>query len=130
MTYYIRSFHKLIDEFHSMIQTPRSYPNVLVLTERWFSPGYTDTLSAYSSFHSFRSNRRSGGVPVLIKTTFVSHFIDEFSFLDEVETKINNLKFIIVGVYRPNDGSFDNLFMTHLQNVFFYLLAITDQSAS
>ena len=123
MTYNIRSFHKHIDEFHSMMQTPRSYPNVLVLTETWFSPDYTDTLCTYSSFHSFRPNRKSGGVSVLIKNTFESRLINEFSLVDDdievctVEARMNNFKFIIVGVYRPNDGNLDN-FMTHLQKIF------------
>ena len=33
VTYNIRRFHKHIDEFHSVIETPRSYPNVVVLTK-------------------------------------------------------------------------------------------------
>ena len=105
ITYNVRSFHKHIDEFLTTMQTPRSYPNVLlVLTETWFSPDYTDTLSTYYSFHSLRPNRRSGGMSVLIWSTFVSQFIDEFSFVDDdievctVETKINKLEFIIVEV--------------------------------
>ena len=92
-----------------MMQTLISYPNVLVLTETWFSPDYIDTLNTYSSFHLFRQNRRSGGVSALIKNTFVSRLINKFSFVDDdielctVETKINNLKFIMVGTYRLNE---------------------------
>ena len=67
MTYNIRSFHKLIDEFRSMMQTPTPYPNVLVLTETLFTPDYNDTLSIYSSFQSLRQNRRSGGCLYLLK---------------------------------------------------------------
>ena len=126
MTCNIRSFHKHIDECYSMMRTPRSYPNVLILTETWYLLDYTVILSTYSSFHSLKPNRRSGGVFVLIKNTFVSQLIDEFSFVDDdievctVETNINNLKFIPVGVYRPNDGNLDN-FMTHPQNVFLFI---------
>ena len=104
ITYNVRSFHKHIDECYSMMRTPRSYPNVLILTETWYLLDYTVILSTYSSFHSLKPNRRSGGVFVLIKNTFVSQLIDEFSFVDDdievctVETKINKLEFIIVEV--------------------------------
>ena len=71
-------------------------------------------------------NLRSTGVSVLIKNTFVSQLVDESSFVNDdfevstVETKINNLKFTFVGVYRTNDGNWE-IFMTYLQYVFFFL---------
>ena len=45
LTYNISNIHKQIDEFYSMMQTPRSYHIVSVLTGTWFSPDCTDTLS-------------------------------------------------------------------------------------
>ena len=62
---------------------------------------------------------------VLIENTFESRLINEFSFVDDyievctIEARMNNFEFIIVGLYRPNDGNLDS-FMTHLQKIFIF----------
>ena len=66
MTYNIRSFNKHIDDFHSIMHNFESYPHILVLSETWLTENIDCTLPGYTTYHTIRVGKRSGGVSVLV----------------------------------------------------------------
>ena len=64
INYNVRSFRanaqNFLDAFNSCL------PQVLVLTETWFSNNYATDIEGYDSFHTVRPSRRSGGVSIFV----------------------------------------------------------------
>lgn len=115
MTYNLRSFQSHIDHVHSMMHSSESYPEILVLTETWFTDEYDDTIPGFFPYHSIRSTRRSGGVSVLVKDQLSSRLWPGCSYVTNdievctVEVTMNDAtRLTVVGVYRPIDGVIDN----------------------
>ena len=69
INYNIRSFKKNIDGFLGSFSN-NNYPDVLNLTETWFSEDYSEGINGYNSFHTIRKDRRSGGVSLFYQTKF------------------------------------------------------------
>ena len=69
INYNIRSFKKNIDGFLGSFSN-NNYPDVLNLTETWFSEDYSEGINGYNSFHFIRKDRRSGGVSLFYQTKF------------------------------------------------------------
>ena len=60
MTYNVRSFHANSDYFLSIFDEV-SLPDVLVLTETWFTPDTSCDIPGFHSYHTFRS---TGGISI------------------------------------------------------------------
>jgi len=105
----IRSYSKNSEEFHILLDTLKMTPDVIVITETWFSSNYSADLFGYRSYHIFRGDRRGGGVSIYVKNTHVSKLVPQLSFIGEnmeicsVKVSTGDDGVIIHGVYRPPD---------------------------
>ena len=66
--YNIRSSNKNIDSFLSLLSSSKVFPDIVVLTETLLSESVE--IEGYKSFHSFRTERRSGGVSVFVRQCY------------------------------------------------------------
>ena len=109
INYNIRSFRKNANSFFPIIR--ENLPQIITLTETWFSPNYQDEIPGYNSYHIFRQNRRSGGVSVFIREDVEATKIDNLSFIAEhievcsVTINIANEKISFILLYRPHEGT-------------------------
>ena len=114
MNYNIRSYNANSNSFQAMFENEKAFPNVLILSETWFTPNYTENLNGYTSYHTFRSTRRSGGVSVYINDKLKSNIVTEFSFANDiieictVKLVIYELIYYVIGIYRPHSSSVSN----------------------
>ena len=112
VSYNIRSFNRNFDSFEAMLSSLNVYPNVIVLSETWLSDDVN--MDGFKDFHTFRNDRRSGGVSIFCNENYNSEKLEEFCIsTDEVEScaikfEINNTKHIILAIYRPHLGTISN----------------------
>ena len=111
ISYFIRSFNKNFDNFEAMLYSLSNCPKILVLSETWLQDEVI--LDGYNSFHTFRTDRRSGGVSVFCSVEFGAVKIEECcvssDFIEScaIKVNINNIEhnfFIIIALYRPHQG--------------------------
>jgi len=67
----IRSFHKNSDELLILLSRLSHKPDIIVLTETWFSEGFVGEMDSYQGFHVYRNNRRGGGVSIFVRMNLV-----------------------------------------------------------
>ena len=121
LNYNIRSFSANSDSFFSIFDD-QNFPQVFILTETWFTDDNLQELPGYASYHTLRSNRRSGGVSIYVKNDIPSDIILELSFSNDcievctVKIKVNNCNMVLVGIYRPHSGTIED-FETSLDEI-------------
>jgi len=105
----IRSFNKNGDELGLLLDQMNPQPDVLVLTETWFSADYVGEIEGYTGQHVYRCNRRGGGVSIFVKKKHKFKIIPQYSYVGlnlEIcsgKLDIGGENFIVHGVYRPPD---------------------------
>jgi len=105
----IRSFAKNSDELFLALSVLNFRPEIIVLSETWFSECYIGDINGYNGYHSFRQNRRGGGVSVFIDSRIRSRGVMEHSFVVNdlemctVRLSIGGSDVTIIAVYRPPD---------------------------
>lgn len=104
----IRSFNKNSDEFFAFISQCNRTPDIIVMTETWFSPENFKTIPNYQSFHTYRSTRRGGGVTIYIKSCYraikdetLSYANDIFEMCTVCVHLEGNERVRLHGIYRP-----------------------------
>ena len=104
----IRSFGHNVNEFNVLIDNLKFYPEILVLTETWFSTGTCTEILGYEGYHVHRGGRRCRGVSVFVKSGIQSYAVEEHTYvtneleLNSVELTVGSrLTVQIIGVYRP-----------------------------
>lgn len=105
MSFNVRSFHANGDEFVSFLNNLVKIPDIIVLTETWFSDTYCDGFDDYCAFHVCRTNRRGGGVSIFVRNRYKVELIDKlcnniYEYCD-IKIYVNNVIINIMGVYRP-----------------------------
>jgi len=122
----IRSFNRNSDELCLFIGQLDVKPDVLVLTETWFSHNYTDDLYGYSGYHVFRGDRRGGGVSIYVRRGYECVMLPEYSYVGEnieicsCTLSVDGRRVVVHGVYRPPDRdvrTFSDELSTLLLNV-------------
>ena len=109
VSYNIRSFNKNFDSFEAMLSSLSSCPDVICLSETWLSEEIS--LDGYYDFHTFRTNGRGGGVSIFCNEKCVVEKVTECNLCNNViescvvKLKINDSSYVIVGVYRPHQGT-------------------------
>ena len=78
INYNIRSFNRNFDAFSSAFFV-NGAPDVICLTETWFSCDNTIDLPGFHGFHITR-DRRSGSVSLYIKNQHDATYVDELSY--------------------------------------------------
>ena len=122
LNYNIRSFRQNSNSFLSLFDN-NFFPNIIVISETWFSEFYQEDISGYTAFHAIRENQRSGGVSTFISNEFCSNIISSLTFCNNdieicsVEAFLDSRSVIIIFVYRPHSGTIEN-FSRELENVF------------
>jgi len=105
----IRSYNKNSDELQVLLEHLVVKPDVIILTETWFSNDYDENLNGYNAFHSFREERRGGGVTVYVKSKYSSSCVSRWSYVGpnmeicSVAFLKEKTRFVIHGIYRPPD---------------------------
>ena len=81
VNYNVRSFNSNFVQFFSSLLNCE--PQILILTETWFTPDYKENINNYSSFHVVREGR-SGGVSIYVKEILKAQRVDSFCICNEV----------------------------------------------
>ena len=76
LSYNIRSFDKNFDSFSCGL-SPQSMPDILCLSETWFSRNITSEIPGYSGYHVTRDGR-SGGISLFTKKKSILDFYVTF----------------------------------------------------
>ena len=107
----IRSFSRNFDQFSSLFAHISQKIDVLVLSETWFSDMHCGDIEGYVGYHSYRDNKRGGGVSVYVRDNISCTCNLKFSLsLDYIETCCvevfpisgdTSLNVTIIGIYRP-----------------------------
>ena len=114
LSYNIRSFNRNKDSFLALFNSFHKIPNILHFSETWFNERNVEEIQGFTSYHTFRINRRSGGSSIYVKNELSSRKVETLciSNLDievcTIEVKIENDAFIILGLYRPQSGTIEN----------------------
>lgn len=119
----IRSFNANIDELIGYLNSLGRVPDIIILTETWFSPTFTDDLDGFNSYHSYRQTGRGGGVSVYINSTLDGRIIlkstlcNEIIELCHIEILLGeNIKVIVYSIYRPPGNDLLN-FISHIDDM-------------
>ena len=123
MNYNIRSFTKNSENFIALLDSLKEIPNFIIVTETWNTDITVNLcdIPNYKSIHTVRDSN-GGGCSFFYRSNFKATKIDSLSPCNDdievccVSMKISNHKFIIVGIYRPPQGSIQNFF-SHLDNI-------------
>jgi len=105
----IRSFNKNGDDLILFLSQFSRKPDVIVISETWFSPTIVTGLEGYNCFHTFREIRKGGGISIFVKNCYDCTLLSDISLIKDdselcsVKFRINNETVAIVGVYRPPD---------------------------
>ena len=111
MNYNIRSFRTNSDCFFNMFRERSAIPNILCLTETWFTEEYKEEIDGFSSSHVIRPLIKSGGVSLYIENKINFQVIPSFCKtttnieLNCVEINVSNHSIFILGIYRPHSGT-------------------------
>ena len=113
LNYNIRSFNANFDSFISIFEKD-NLPEIVALTETWFSQGNTRDLKSFSCYHVYRTDQRSGGVSVYVSTRLKSKIIPELSFISvtieicTILVGIGRSSFYVICIYRPHSDTREN----------------------
>jgi len=105
----VRSFNKNSDELFLMLSQLQTKPSVIILSETWFSEGCVSEIPGYYGYHTYREERRGGGISVYVLRSLKTVYLVDKSFIaDHVETCTVSLHVAavvihVVGIYRPPD---------------------------
>ena len=106
----VRSFQRNYDELSALLDSSNLKPQVLVLSETWFTELSVVKLQCFRDYHSYRVNRRGGGLSIYVRESLKSSLISDMcSVQEEIEVctmkiQVNSTTdYIIVGIYRPPD---------------------------
>ena len=105
-----------------MFSSCNSFPDVICFTETWFLESNTEEILGYKSYHTIRTERRSGGVSVYVRHQYNSKLLPNYSFCNNeieictVEILLNNSNILVIGIYRPHSGNISN-FIENLNSI-------------
>ena len=80
ISYNVRSFSANKEVLFAFLDSLISYPDILVLTETWFSDEYKVDIPDYNGHHVVRNEKRSGGVSVYVSVKLECKVLDEKNF--------------------------------------------------
>ena len=75
----IRYFENFFDEFHSFASKLNRVADAIVVSETWFSANTCHDVQGYTGFHTYRADKTGGSVSVLIRNSYTSTHMADFS---------------------------------------------------
>ena len=133
LNYGVKSFRQNSDCFLSIFNDDY-FPNVILLSETWYSTTYQDDIPGYNSFHTFTSNQKSGGVSVSITNInsaenipalCISNFDIEIC---TVEVCLDKKALVIISIYMLHSRNIEH-FISELNRVYRHRGKRTDPNA-
>ena len=134
----MRSLVNKIESLEALILSLAHVPDVIALSETWLKSKNSKfhRIEGFTAYHLPRSNKKGGGVSILVKSHLHADLIDDYSFINEdieictIKMRVNcdlsklSKNFVISCVYRPSSknkdvGKFKEVFATTLNNNFF-----------
>jgi len=106
-----RSFCKNSDELLILLSGIPCKPDIIILTETWFSDGCVGDIGLYQGFHVYRNGRRGGGVSIFVRTKFKCNICTHGSFVNEnieicmTDVVVDSSRIKVIGIYRAPDIS-------------------------
>jgi len=103
----VRSFAKNGDDVLLFLSGLPSLPDVIVMSETWFSDDYVEEINGYSGHHVYRNARRGGGVSVFVNDRFRATLLPQQCYIQDdlemcsVRISVNNCHITIFAIYRP-----------------------------
>ena len=85
-----------------MFEDEVCFPEILVLSETWFTSQYQENIQNYSAYHTIRDPQRSGGISIFVKNHIFSKKLESFCFFNLnievccVEVNINDFKIVVI----------------------------------
>lgn len=108
----IRSLNKNVDLLLLFLDSLKVDFHVIVLSETWLNdPSEMLPVDGYKSYHSVRTDRKGGGVSVLVRDTIQSQLLPQFTLnnykleMCAVSLQIDSTVYNVLGVYRPPGNS-------------------------
>ena len=111
MNFNMQCFDRKFDEFSAFLDEISVPPQIIILTETWFSPTTCMNITGYKGYHCTRSGlNERGGVSIFVLETLnlsIVHYSSKLSAdLEHVRVILkpnseNRKKIEIVGIYRP-----------------------------
>ena len=111
INYNIRSFSANSSIFFSLLESLGSYPDIIILTETWFTNEYKFEIPKYDGYHVVRSEKRSGGVSVYVSKSIESKILPEMTTVNDhieicsVKIKLGRDWWYLFNIYRPHSGT-------------------------
>jgi len=105
----IRSYNKNSDELCVFLEQLASRPDVIVLTETWFTEDTVSDIAGFTAYHVYRIDRRGGGVSIFVKNEYNSSSVTHLSYVGEnieicaIDVHLSQTCLRICGIYRPPD---------------------------
>ena len=87
-------------------------PDIITLTETWLSEPVD--IDGYLSFHTFRTEGKSGGVSIFVKNCYSATKLSEFCLVNNtiesctVRLALGDLKITLLAIYRPHADTIYN----------------------
>ena len=127
LNYNIRSFNSNIDEFSTFIDELMIKPQIIVLSETWFSHSFIGNLNGYTGFDCSRQNRIGGGISIFILNSLQTKNVlcskessPEIEYLHITlsfnNNQVNN-SIEIIGIYRPPEPTLIEPFIHKLDSI-------------
>ena len=111
ISYNIRSFNANSTAFLPIVE--QSTPDVIILSETWYTDDFQANIDNYEAHHIVRSDRQSGGISVYVDDSIRSRRIDELSFANlnievcTVQLLLDAETIFVIGIYRPHIGTIE-----------------------
>ena len=125
MNFNIRSFNKNFDEFSTYISQLKFLPDVIIITETWFTGVNFGKISGYKGFHCTRSMERiGGGVSVYVSNSMTAKTVmldcESLPDIEYIRLKVlhpNYGSIEVLAVYRPPNATFLQSFFTKIDEL-------------
>ena len=122
----IRSFNRNFAHLSLLIDDLSPRPDIIVLSETWFTENTCDEIEGYAGNHLYRTNRSGGGISIYVRIGLeIIRWYDYDIMNGDLEMcavevildpKDRKNSYIILGSYRPPNGSLTN-FTNRLENI-------------
>ena len=124
LNYNIRSLSSNFDSFNLFLNSQKQKLDVVLVTESWLDESSSEfvKIAGYDEFHTFRNNKKGGGVSFFVNSNKTSVALPKDSYVNS-HIEVNSIKIIanhtdifFIGIYRPPGGDIEK-FLESLESI-------------
>ena len=124
LNYNIRSLSSNFDSFNLFLNSQKQKLDVVLVTESWLDESSSEfvKIAGYDEFHTFRNNKKGGGVSFFVNSNKTSVALPKDSYVSS-HIEVNSIKIIanhtdifFIGIYRPPGGDIEK-FLESLESI-------------